>query len=185
LSYSFNDNEQLAKKTDILRDIVGEIIFCPKCGTRNDFTSVSSTQTSFFCQRCSTKISDYWESFRKGKMQITGCELCSQQTFVTHKYCISCGEIKEKAAQARSEKIAEQVTTKKSRFSIFHLRIFFLVDVVIAIVASILIIVSSFSGYTGVDKIMLILGIITLCLSIVAFGYIIFLFKRSIRKVKI
>jgi len=179
LSYSYSDNE-----STLLRELISEFVFCPKCGAKNNFSSASPTQTSFFCQRCSTKISDYWESYQRGKMQIVGCELCGQQTFGSLKYCISCGEIKEKVAQIRSEKIAEQVTTRKSRLSSFQLRIGFFVNLIVFIAFCILLIVSSIGSYV-VDQILLIISIVALSFSTIIFGFFIFLFFRNIRKAKI
>lgn len=182
MSYSFSDEES-PKKAEKLKELAGEIVFCPNCGTKNDFTFASSTQTSFFCQRCSTKISDIWESFRKGKIQSMSCELCTQPTFVSLKYCISCGEIKKKAAYVRSKKIHEKITKEKGRFFTRQMKITILIGSIVTSIGLIVLI----SGFTSFSDPLSIIGVVLLVLGLILlsiiFPLIFYLFE--IRKARI
>jgi len=170
LSYSFSDGKESKKEAIHLRELISEYVFCPKCGSKNNFSSVTPTQTSFFCQRCSTKISDYWESFRKGKIQTVDCELCGQLTFGSLKYCISCGDIKEKAAQERSDMIAEQVTKKRSRFITGKAKISFIAGIAALSVGVFLVLIGFLAAWDSsaiIVDVLLYIGLILLGISVI------------------
>ncbi|GAH04093.1 unnamed protein product [marine sediment metagenome] len=166
MSYSVSeDNEE----NNQLRELTSEYVFCPKCGTKNNFSSASKTQTSFFCLRCSSKIGNYWENYLSGKILTFNCELCSKLTFKSLKYCISCGEINIKTSQIRSEIISEKVTSKRSRFFSNKIRLSFLLGAVLFVVGGILAIVGfiqSFGSYYIIYEVLIYIGVILVGASI-------------------
>ncbi|MEA2069743.1 MAG: hypothetical protein U9O98_00480 [Asgard group archaeon] len=96
MNSNFVKNEKRRKTSKHLRKLRSDFVFCPKCGAKNIFSNAPPTRTIFFCQRCSTKISDYWEAYRNEKLLIDNCDSCGHLTFTPFRYCIFCGSLKEK-----------------------------------------------------------------------------------------
>lgn len=109
MSYSFkNDNYEISKD---IPNLIGEVIYCPKCGVVNLFDQISTNQICF-CERCETKLNDIWDKFQEGKIDAKICDSCKKTTFSLQKYCIVCGE-KQKHYTISVEKKEKIVTDLK------------------------------------------------------------------------
>ncbi len=96
LTNSFNEKFEDEDKKELtskqLRNLIGNEIYCPKCGAENYFEeSGEETETDYFCKDCKVKLNVYWKAYLDGFMQIKQCEACKGLTFKDQKYCISCG----------------------------------------------------------------------------------------------
>jgi len=93
MSYSLdNDIESEDNNQARIQSLTGSFVCCPQCGTRNIFELGKDKQElTYFCKRCSSKLNDFWQSYRQGNMDIDYCRNCGQPTFKAFKYCISCG----------------------------------------------------------------------------------------------
>jgi len=98
LSYSFDkksvdeEDEESKKELIILRDIPGEEIYCPNCGTKNFFKEdFAHLDNNYFCKQCKVRIIVFWEKYQKKQMSVVNCEVCNQITFAQPKYCMHCG----------------------------------------------------------------------------------------------
>lgn len=96
LSNSFDEKsgnkKQKQSTSDRIRSLVGNDIFCPKCGTENYFElEKNSIILDHFCKKCNVKLNVFWETYQDGYMPVENCEACEELTFNDQKFCISCG----------------------------------------------------------------------------------------------
>ena len=79
-------------KNKQLRSLIGNEIYCPKCGTENYFEpSKDKMITEHHCKKCKVNLSIFWDTHQDGFMPIEHCEACEELTFKDLKHCISCG----------------------------------------------------------------------------------------------
>ncbi|NHJ33024.1 MAG: hypothetical protein FK732_09180 [Asgard group archaeon] len=94
----------------LVRSLTDDFVFCPKCGTKNIFRlGRDGSELRYFCERCSERLNDFWDSAQAGQLLITGCESCQQSTFAKLKYCISCGSIQRRVARKRAQEISSTI----------------------------------------------------------------------------
>ncbi len=96
LSNSFDEkseNEEKKESTsDQIRSLIGNDIFCPKCGAENYFESdKNSPLLDYFCKKCNVKLNVFWDTYHDGYMPAYYCEACKELSFNDQKFCISCG----------------------------------------------------------------------------------------------
>ena len=92
MSNSFVNTEIAHTNSNSLMHFKRGIVFCPVCGSQNDFSLITSPDVKdFFCFDCQRSISKHWEEYQKGSLKIIECKLCSSSTFENKKYCINCG----------------------------------------------------------------------------------------------
>ena len=120
------DNFATEKKT--LRKLTNDIIFCPVCGGKNDFTQLSHERLNYFCAYCHRRLNEYWEESQKGKSPLLPCNICQELTFGYQQHCISCGaelltRIKRPGVAAEENKEVKLVKDKKSTIVIVGLLI--------------------------------------------------------------
>ena len=146
------------KETFYFRSLTDGYVFCPKCGTKNQFRlSSSSTELNYFCERCSEKLNDYWEGVYTGQIEIALCNTCQQSTFKELKYCVSCGSIQRLVAHKRAKKISkalgedqltedlrkaafgdEGIFTTSSRYSKKRILLSIFLTIIVAVVAGVI-----------------------------------------------
>ena len=98
------------KDSFYLRSLTDDFVFCPKCGTKNQFRiSSSGTELNYFCDRCSERLNDFWEEAYTGQLETVICEACQQPTFEEMKYCISCGSLQRMVARKRAREISREL----------------------------------------------------------------------------
>jgi len=91
ISHSFQGDDNIASDEKTLRELTNDIIFCPVCGGKNDFTQLPRKMLNYFCAHCHRRLNEYWEDSQQGELSLRPCESCYELTFGYQQYCISCG----------------------------------------------------------------------------------------------
>ena len=111
-----------------LRKLTNDIIFCPVCGGKNDFTQLSHERLNYFCGYCSRRLNAYWEESLQEKSPLLPCHICEELTFGYQQHCISCGavlltRVKRPGEEAEGNKEVKLAKDNKSKIVIFGLLI--------------------------------------------------------------
>jgi len=93
ISIPHNNKDNSISDEKSLRKLTNDIIFCPVCGGKNDFTQLSHERLNYFCGYCSRRLNDYWEEAQQEKSPLLPCHICEELTFGYQQHCISCGAV--------------------------------------------------------------------------------------------
>lgn len=111
MAYSFDkgnfeeDNEEVKR----LPNLTDDIIYCPKCGTVNTFEDDSmKLMKNCFCERCGTRLNDFWDKYNEGELAIVHCEYCAEATFFNQKFCVHCGAKQKRVSSERLKQLQKE-----------------------------------------------------------------------------
>ena len=126
ISIPHNNKDNSISDEKSLRKLTNDIIFCPVCGGKNDFTQLSHERLNYFCGYCSRRLNDYWEEALQEKSPLLPCHICEELTFGYQQHCISCGavlltRVKRPGEAAEENKEVKLVKDNKSKIVIFGL----------------------------------------------------------------
>ncbi|MHA1126940.1 MAG: hypothetical protein ACTSQX_15045 [Candidatus Heimdallarchaeota archaeon] len=175
-----NEDNSLSDKKS-LRELTNDIIFCPVCGGKNDFTQLSHERLNYFCAYCHRRLNDYWEEVQQEKSPLLPCHICEELTFGYQQHCISCGAVlvtrlKRPGETTKENKVVNLEKDKKGKIVIIGLLI---PAAILIIIPALAILITSAEFGTFWWEFLVVSFIVVLPILICSIG-IIFFFMRVV-----
>lgn len=108
LSYSFDKKHLKENAIEDLEipNLFSGIIYCPKCGNVNSYEDdLMALMKNCFCERCGTRLNDFWEKYKEEELVLINCEFCAKATFLNQKFCVQCGTKQQKVSSERLKQL--------------------------------------------------------------------------------